>query len=216
MDRKKAIEYADIDVFLKCLNKLDGLVPTSVVHTDKPDFIIKCATKTIGVEITRAVYQEVVRAGKLQFSDCPNSCIDLTSLKDHEPRRSNEEIFVTMTNPSGSWRRVEDLMMDWRDKIANTLKSKRRQLNRADFLLFDKNWLLIHDYPPLPKRGSNLDWAERHLYNLFREPSDVPRDFDNVFIQSGPYLFRWDGQGLFLASPKLVESLTLIETGFPT
>jgi hypothetical protein len=212
MSRNRTIERIDLDVLLECLTKLDGLAVTSITKDEKPDFIITCGGKKIGVEHTRAVYQEVVRAGKLHFSECPNSTTDQTDLIDREERRSTKQILATMTNPFGSWRKVEDCRLDWKNKIAERLRSKRQKYNHEAFQILDENWLLIHDFPPLPAWPDTHNWAGRCLRSLFSESLDVTRDFDVVFVHSGQYLFRWHRGELDLANTALVQPLTIIET----
>lgn len=205
-------ERIDLDVLLKCLNALDGLETTSIEKSEKPDFIITCANRTIGVEHTRAVYQEVVRAGKLHFTKCPNLVADFTDLKDRQARRSNEEILASMLSPVGSWRKTDEANSEWKQKIASRLRSKRDRLNQPGYQLFDENWLLIHDFPPLPAWSETEHWAGSYLKGLFSETPDVSKDFDIVFVHSGQYLFRWKEHELGLADRAIVRALTLVET----
>lgn len=209
MENKKLIERADLDFLLKYLNRLDGFSPTSIAISERPDFIITSERNTIGVELTRAVYGEIVRAEKLHMSECPNLWIDVTHLKDREARRSNEDILESMTNLSSQWKKTEDSALEWKDKIANALKSKREKYNQSNFQVFGENWLLIRDNPSLPASELWEGRAWRHLNNLFREASGVARDFDTVFIHSGQFLFRWRNQELHLADTELVRHLNL-------
>ena len=172
MSGTATIERIDLDVLLKCLNALDALETTSVIKSEKPDFIITRAGKKIGVEHTRAVYQEIVRANKLHFGKCPNLPIDSTDLKDRKMRRSNDEIFASMTNPFGSWKKTEEAILEWADKIGARLKTKHKKCNQLGYQLFDENWLLIHDFPPLPDWSETQDWAGKCLKAIFLEPMD--------------------------------------------
>jgi hypothetical protein len=215
MNNKKAIERADIDVFLKCLKSLDNFTPTSLIHDDKPDFVITKGIEKIGVETTRAVHQEVVRARKLQHTRCPNSWIILTNLKNPETRRSNEEIIRVMTNPLRAWQPSEKFWSDWITKIERVLKLKRKKFNQADYQVFNQNWLLIHDYPPLPDWNHTWKCAWRNLEYLFSRKFEACRDFDTVFVHSGSYLFRWHRGHLALGDIAIVRQLTLIENSMP-
>lgn len=213
MSSDRTIERIDLDVLLKCLNVLDGLETTSITKSERPDFIITRTGKKIGVEHTRAVYQEIVRAGKLHFSTCPHLAIDVTDLKDRQgQRRSNEELLASMTNQSGSWSKEDEARLDWKNKIAACLRSKRKKLNQSGYQMFDENWLLIHEFPPLPASVKTENWAGQYLRAIFSETPGVSKDFDSVFIHSGQYLFRWHKQELNLANIALVRPFTLIET----
>jgi hypothetical protein len=182
-------------------------MPGSIVASEKPDFIITSAGKKTGVEITRAVSQEFVRAQKLHAFKCPDSWINLTHLEDREKRRSNEEIFASITDCSSPWKKTEESTLEWKNKIAKALRLKRAKYNRPDYQVFDENWLLIHDDPPLPALDEMRDRAWRNLEALFLEPANVVRDFDTMFVHSGQYLFRWREQELLLANTELVWSL---------
>src|SRR5208283_5738809 len=94
MNAKQAIERADLDALLRRVSQLECLTPTAIEHSAQtsPDFIIELAGEKIGVEATRSVYQEFVRAMKLQARDCPNSWVNLTHLEDRPRRRSTPEV----------------------------------------------------------------------------------------------------------------------------
>lgn len=197
MDEKQKIERLDLDTFLACLAVLENFRPSLIEHQDKPDFIITVtsAGKKIGVETTRSVYQEVVRAMKsFRFTECRDSLMNLTHLKDGEKRRSKDDLLASVTNFSSPWKKSEESASEWKNKIARALTIKRQKLNQAGFRSFDENWLLIHDEPRLPNQNLVQYRAERDLNALFLEPSGVARDFDRVFIHSGLNLFRWHNQ----------------------
>lgn len=214
MSSDRTIERIDLDVLLRCLNALDGLEVTSITKSERPDFIVIRGDKKLGIEHTRAVYQEVVRAEKLHLSECPDLTIDVTDLKERQgQRRANEELLGSMTSQSGSWVKVEEARLDWQNKMAACLRSKRKKLNQLGYQMFNENWLLIHDFPPLPNWAGTQNWAGQHLKAVFSEMAGVSKNFDTVFIQSGRYLFRSNEYGFHLADIAITGPLTLIETG---
>jgi hypothetical protein len=97
------------------------------------------------------------------------------------------------------WKSAEAGMLEWKQKIATTLNSKRRKLNQPGCQIFDENWLLVHNYRPLPNDEFTRQRAGWHLNALFQEVSDDIRDFDTVFVHSGDFLFRWQMGELCLA-----------------
>lgn len=194
MTAKQAIERADLDALLRRLLELEGTTPTVVEHSTQksPDFIIELAGETIGVEATRSVNQEFVRAMKLQARDCPNSWVNLTHLIDRPARRSNRQILGSMlAGFSVPWKRVDQSMIEWKDKIAASLLAKRRALNRPGYRTFGQDWLLIHDTPGLPDYPEQVTLACQHLNDLFLAPASFVHDFDCVFIHSHLLLCRW-------------------------
>jgi len=115
----------------------------------------------------------------------------MTGLKDGERRRSNDEIVHDMLTVARPWQDAEEDMVEWRQKIADSLNAKRAKLSDPDFQRFDENWLLICDEPSLPDDFFTYDRACRHLADLLSEAPSTRRDFDSVFIHSDRFLFRW-------------------------
>jgi hypothetical protein len=192
MSAKQVIERADLDALLRRLSQLKEPAARVIEHRSQksPDFIIEVAGERIGVETTRSVYQEYVRALKLQARD--NSWIHLTHLVDRPRRRSTSEIRSSMSSGLlAPWKRVDQSMIEWEHKVGVALLSKRRALNRPSYQIFGKNWLLIHDTPGLPDYREHFDHACRHLSELFSKSSPLSRDFDCVFVHSHLFLFRW-------------------------
>jgi hypothetical protein len=188
-------ERAELDALLKRLFELDGIMPGLIVHDDKPDFRITMPNRIIGVETTRLNYQEQFRAQKLHTSEFPRSWANLTGLKDHQPRRSNEKIIESVnrhpTDPSIASKKSCEVMSDWKDRVEAILERKRQKFNQSDYQIFDENWLLIHHGPPSQIDVYTQSLAQQHLNVIFNKPAKVNRDFDVIFIHSGGFLFRW-------------------------
>lgn len=199
MSTRKHIERFQLDTLLARITRLGYVAPTSISDFERPDFVLELGGRKIGLEATFAVYQEYVRGQKLHRRMCPDQCIATSDLRDGDRRRSNDEIVHDMLTVDGPWIDCEEEMAAWRDKIADSLESKRGKLNETDFHLFDENWLLIYDDPPLAEDAFTYDRACRHLAGLFSAPATTSRDFDTVFIHSGRYLFRFNRSRLTLS-----------------
>ena len=96
-------------------------------------------------------------------------------------------------------------MLDWKERVAEILKGKRLKYNQPGFGIFDENWLLIYHYPPAQIDAYTLSLAQQYLNEIFRQPKNVGRDFDTIFVLSGYYLFRWEKQELTWFENKLVR-----------
>lgn len=199
MSTRKRIERLQIKALFERITQLGYDSPTAIQDSERPDFILKIGDKTVGLETTFAVYQEYVRAERLHHTVCPKACIDVTTLKDRERRRSNDEILSDIRTIGGPWQDEEDYMIDWRVKVAQSLQAKRMRLNQPGFQLFDENWLLIQDEPGL---ADDVDFtnerARRHLAIVFCGPTTTTSEFDTVFVSSRRHLFRWSGNRLTL------------------
>lgn len=189
MNRQKAKERAVLDALLNCLREPDGPAPDSITESERPDFIIKVADQTIGVEVTLSAYEEHVRALKFQASESPERWINTTNFGNRSTRRRNEQLANSMGYNAllQPWKPVKTAVLDWRRKIETTLSLKRQKFNQPNFQVFPKNWLLIHDYPPLPTDGLVQSQVEKHLSYVFGQRSGFARDFDTVFVHSGEY-----------------------------
>jgi hypothetical protein len=97
------------------------------------------------------------------------------------------------------WKSADEVMMEWKQQIGEALNSKRQKLNKPGYQIFDENWLLIHNYRPLPNDDFTRQKAGQHLKELFSEASTRLRDFDIVFVHSGDFLFRQQMGELYLA-----------------
>jgi hypothetical protein len=195
---KKRIELHQLNSLLKRIAKLGYDLPSDISENERPDFVVTISGQRIGIETTASVYQEHVRASKLHLELCPNQCIVTTHLQDRDQRRSNDMLLTDMLNLNSEWKDAEQEMRDWHDKIASTLKSKRANLAKPGFQLFDQNWLLIHDEPGLANDTFTYDRACHHTAALFSAPFAGARDFDAVFLLSDRYLFRWHQKNLTL------------------
>ena len=202
VDAKKLNERARLDMLLKRLLQSDGFMPSSIDVSERPDFIITIADKKIGVEVTLSAYEERVRASVLQNSKCPFLWVNTTHFRSGPPRRTNAALAQSMGYGAilQPWRPVEAVLLDWKRKIGAVLSSKRQKFNQTDYQVFDRNWLLIHDYPPLGMHDLTQLLAEQHLSALFGEQSTPARDFDTVFVHSGDFLFCWH-EGELLRAP---------------
>jgi hypothetical protein len=135
---RKYIERENLDAFLEHFAELDESMPTSVAHADKPDFILTFPDKAVGVEVTRSVAQEFVRAERLQAIHSPSSWINLTYLNDGDRRRSDAEIAASAFGMG--WQPVEIGNRHWKAKITRSINTKRQKLNRpGQFYYFAKS-----------------------------------------------------------------------------
>jgi len=198
MSHKKYIERFHVDQLLNRLTKLGYSNPGDIRESERPDFVIDLADEQVGLETTRAVYQEYVRGSILHDTKCPNSWVITTHLMDGRKRRTDDEIVADMLNICGEWKDSEQDMRDWGDKIGRSLDAKRKTLNQSDFQRFSQNWLLIYDDPGLPNDTFTYDRACRHLARIFSARSTRSADYDAIFVLSDRYLFRFHNATLSL------------------
>jgi len=200
---KKLIERQDLDAFLGRLSQIEGRRLHSIRESERPDFIVTFGGAPVGVETTRTVYQECARVLKMQASKHPDQWVNLTHLVDGRPRRTNSELARSMGANAllQPWKPVKQAMLDWKQKVAFALNSKRQKLGQAGYQVLGENWLLIHDIPPLSLDGFTRPLVFQHLGCILSQPLTTRRDFEKIFIHSGAWLFRWCQGTLEVAGP---------------
>lgn len=190
MDLKKAIERADLQLFIDRLKVIDRISPDAIVADERPDFVLTIDCRCVGLETTRSVYQEYVRGEKIHAERGPFMA-NTTHLRDTALRRSNDEIHASLSSITSRWKPQEEYLTDWIEKIERRLCAKRQNYNQPGFQIFAENWLLIHDSPGLSRDEPTRDGAIQRLQHLLAQPSNVQRDFDVIFVQSDRHWFRW-------------------------
>jgi hypothetical protein len=200
----KSSERYYLDVLLKRLEKLGCDRPSSIVESEKPDFILEIRGRKIGVEVTLAVEGEYIRAQKLQDTLYPGEAAIITNLKDGNRRRSNQEItrdmFGDMLDPEQAWKSYGAKMAERQERIDDALRNKRTKFRTLGFRTFDENWLLIRDPLPFDYDALELKLASQYLAGIFFQSSGNQKDYDAVFILAAQYVFRWF-QGKLERSP---------------
>ena len=187
---QKHAERSYLDALLKRLAKLGYGQPSFIVESERPDFVLDIGGRKVGVEVTLAVEGEYVRAEKLQDALYPGESTIVTNLKDGNRRRSNGEMTHDMFDPEQPWKGIDTIMVEWRERIAVAIQTKRTKFRMSDFQKFDENWLLIRDPVPFDFDGRELKLASEHLAGIFSKSPGSQEDFDAVFIHARQYVFR--------------------------
>jgi hypothetical protein len=186
----KHIERQLLDELINRLVLLRYPNPTNIQDRESPDFSMVVSGASVGVELTRSMFEEYCRASRQRF----NGFMIYDRLRDYGVRRSTEELIADATDLAGEWSSAEQQMRDWQHKVEKSLVRKRLKLNSDSFEKFSQNWLLIYDFPPLGDNEISYRHAVLYLNALFAQPRKGI-DFDTVFILSNHYLFRWrDGK----------------------
>jgi len=207
MEPKKSSERTNVEALLKRLVKVGQPWPSSIEEGERPDFILQYGEAQVGVETTRSVYQEMVRADKLHQAKCPGEWFITTNLIDGPRRRSDQEILGEMLSNDPAWRSCAQEMRGWRDKIARSLAAKRGRLNQPGFKHFQRNWLLIYDLPGLGNDVFSFQKAPFHIAEIFSSAPEYGLDYDAIFVLSRRYLFRYQNKKIaFNYEPDLTST----------
>ena len=177
--------------YLETLVKNDILnFPISVLHSDRPDFIFKENTTTIGIEVTEAISQQYAEYCALRDREFPKSVIDLGLFHRGAPKRSMEEMRELLRKNklvSHGWA-GDAPEHEWALFMESVVRSKLKKLAHIDFLKFSQNYLLIYDNLPLPNVHAKK--ASSFLIPKLNDVWSITPSFDAVFIERGPVLVK--------------------------
>ena len=190
----KAIEAADARHLVNRLSQM-GYAFDSIKASEKPDFILTANGRQVGLEVTRSVNEDTMRALKLQREKFPFCGICFPNRIRQGPQLNKEDLAKSLLSLVPKAPPAVSPLLEWQRRINKTLIAKRNKLNQPDYQNFDEDWLLIYDIlPPILERIH--DSPERLLLQMFEQTPKPSKDFDVVFVNSRDFLFRWSGGAL--------------------
>src|ERR1700722_8225744 len=175
----RADERDMLGTFLKRLPLIGIAEPANIREgPDPPDFLLEIENGKIGLEITRSVWPEHAIAKRLQETKCPSLWSNLTRHGVIGTTRPGKKIGQRMSRPLFNqslvtpWIPSAERSADWVTKIGRALIPKRERYNEPSYphANYNEDWLLIHDYPPLPRRESTANDVHAPLENLLKGP----------------------------------------------
>jgi hypothetical protein len=155
--------------------------PLSIVHRDKPDFLLFFNGHSVGLEVTRflapALAHATATANRLRTGFTP------TRFDFNSPRRSKEEMERAILAQSvglADWKPIFD--QSYVDQILAIVQEKKQKILFDGRTIADEYWLLIEEH----HRMSDIQLkfvAEQSLERLFKHWSTSP-NFARVLILS--------------------------------
>jgi len=175
----------------------DGLFnfPFKVIHRDKPDFFIEFSNKSIGIEFTESIPEQLARASSLLEKHFEGYAkLEPEFFGWDAPERSNDEILEILSKSQkqliGQGFCGKSIEEKWIGGITGCIINKTKKLNNFNFEKFDKNWLLIYD-------NQTRDFLDKEYVSMRIEPiladywnGDNELRFSKIFIESGKYFYQ--------------------------
>ncbi|HHX6291119.1 TPA: hypothetical protein ACVGJS_004725 [Pseudomonas aeruginosa] len=143
---------------LKCGRDLPLAFPAEIIHSDRPDIVIKTPLETIGVEIVEAASPtaaslEVLRARTPEApsiawarKEIPGSpqlpARQLKQVLAEEVRLEQDESLHHLRGGDGF---AGDGAVAWAKAMAHFVGQKMEGILKAGFSTYDRNWLLVYD-----------------------------------------------------------------------
>lgn len=158
--------------------------PLSLIKRERPDFLLLCAGKMIGCEVTEAVNGEYLKAKSLSEAAKENSIVDVSKFKWGIPKRSLEALreIASKDKLTGTGWMGNSVEIEFSQLVFDVAIRKSETLNKPGFGKFQSNYLLIYCNQPLPildiEEGSEI--CHKQLASYW---SDIT--FDQILVEKG-------------------------------
>lgn len=161
--------------------------PCIVKKSECPDYCVK-SDRTIGIEITEAVKEDLARAHALP-KPSKDGVIDLSLFRWRDRRKTLDELrsIVSETKLIGPGWSGDAPEKEFADAIADRIEDKTVRLNQKPFSRFDEDWLLLYENLSLP--ALNESKAASYLCLLLSEYWSE-NSFHRVFVESGRFIIE--------------------------
>lgn len=169
--------------------------PLHLHHQDKPDFRLRIAGETIGIEVTEAIPQDYAAASALSERQGSQGVIDMSLFRwGAEPKTTREvKEIISQKELTGDGWEGDAPEGEWAEAIYEILSVKHKRLVSPDFQRVTENWLLIYDNLSLPNPDPalSLSFLATRLKSYWVQPSK----YDVLYIESGNETLRVQAGG---------------------
>ena len=154
--------------------------PIAVEHGDRPDCVVTIDKRSIGIEITEAVPENVARASVLRQSGVDPDVHFIPHARPGESPRSTAALRreIELDAPGSPWVGNQP-EREWAEAMLHFAAIKVQKAQKPGFTKHPLNWLLIYDNWPLP--GVRHPAASSILAGKCAEAS-IFATFDRVFV----------------------------------
>ena len=160
-------ETWSISKLLATLSKYDEVsFPLSLIHRDKPDYLVYSGDLKIGVEVTESIPQKYAEFCALAELEFPNTVFDIGHFRWDSSEITQNQMREILANPlitSAGWA-GDSAEREWALFVQKSVCRKLAKLAHSDFEKFDQNWLTVYDNLPIP--NINLQVAISFLQPL--------------------------------------------------
>lgn len=152
--RKEQAEIYTIVNALRHGSSLPIPLPAAVIHTDRPDVVIKNAESSIGIEIVEAV-SVITAAMDYERARLPNPPTFHWATKQQPGarRKTAGEIRALVLNTDPGEGFIGNGAEEWAGAIAYFVARKMETVSKPGFTRFEQNWLLVYDNWNEPARN---------------------------------------------------------------
>jgi len=182
--------YAIVNFLISRVSERQYKYPISIIHRDKPDFLLQTARNSIGIECTEAIPKQLAWAQALMAEHFPDGLYEPEFFRWNSPIRTKAEMMELLSKSQKKLHGVpvygDGIEKDWANWMHKSICSKTEKLNSPGFEVFERNQLLIYDN--LPKAWNNLNKASAILFEkLKRLWTENVLQFNRVIIETRNY-----------------------------
>lgn len=160
--------------------------PLTLVHRDRPDFLLEMGQSAVGIEVTEAVPENAAAIDAYRENKEVDGPFFLKRHLPGDSRLSGVDLRrkACANDPGDGW--VGDSVEhEWAAVIKWFVERKVERSHQPNFDQFERNWLLIYDNWPLP--ALDQDRAVKKLSESVAAEEYGP--FDNVLIESSKQIW---------------------------
>ncbi|MFS2003807.1 hypothetical protein ACEN9F_09295 [Duganella sp. CT11-25] len=177
---KDQVEIYSIVRLLGTLPIGPGDFPLQLDKSERPDFILQCGERQVGVEHTEAIPPNAAKEAAIRSQGAGEELHFLRRASVDEPRKSSKLLAAEIdANSYGSSWGGDSVEREWSGAMAYFIKKKLSVAEKQGFKLLDATWLLIYDNWPAPaldpKKG--IEFLRAHLSEIAPWTT-----FEHVFI----------------------------------
>lgn len=188
VDRKDQAEIYTIVNALKLGLGLPIPLSACVIHSDRPDVVIKSAMTSIGIEIVEAVSETTAAMDceRARLPNAPGFHWAMKQLPGEKQKTAGEVRELVLSNDPGDGF-IGNGATEWAEAIAYFVRRKMEIVSKPGFQRFEQNWLLVYDNWREPAR--DLKEASTTLQSLLNDMMAFCT-FDLVLDDKRLYVFE--------------------------
>lgn len=154
--------------------------PLTLIHSDKPDFVLAMSQGDVGIEHTEAVHENDARADVMRGNSSGKKVYYIRRATLGEPRKTDTELMREIkADASGDGWFGKSAEREWADAMAFYIKKKLPKAMADGFVRYPENWLIVYNNWRLPSIDSELaaSYLVPHLADM--EAFSV---FNTIFV----------------------------------
>ncbi|MBN1905225.1 MAG: hypothetical protein JW927_09030 [Deltaproteobacteria bacterium] len=178
---KDDVEKYDLSHLLLCLMQCDLLTfPLELIHRNRPDFLLVMGNKSIGIEHTEAIHQNIAHKEFLMDQNNGPSTWFISPISPNDLSKSKKELMKEIQeNAHGDGWWGDSPEISWKEVMLHFIQKKLSIAQKVGYEKFDENWLLIYNNWSLP--SLNIYGVIPTFFQEVKN-SGALKEFDRIFI----------------------------------